>query len=756
MKAGLRVVRGPDWKWGNDDTSEGHLGTVIETHNAERRAVVLWDNGKSKSYRAGQENAYDLLVLDNAQIGVRHPSVNCDECGERGIKGFRWKCSVCSNYDLCSPCYNKDKHDLSHAFLRFETNTENKSVKVAARKGSPKCEAQGIFQSATVSRGLHWRWENQDGGEGTYGFVMEIKDWEPSFRSQAGVLWANGKGFTYRLGHNGNVDLKCIKAASGGFYYKSHLPVLGKMDVEASESDLTSLLQAQLIEPFAKLLEFGQILRSLKEVAAQNHEVLKPGIRVVRGPHWKWQNQDGGEGYVGTVADIGSSEPNKPPEQCVSVIWDNGTKNTYRIGRDNSYDLLVLDNAPSGVSHKNYACDECKASPIPGIRWKCSSCFDYHLCSHCYHSNKHELSHTFWRYDNASNKRFKVPKRRDSSKVESQGIFTSAVVRRGPDWKWGDQDAAVVPTGLILSIKPWDSSESANSAAEVLWVNENQNTYRVGHQGHVDLKFETAASGGHYYKDHLPILGKTEKSPCEFQIGDIVRCCFDVDLLKILQDNHGGWIDDMAEYINLNGKVVQIDSDEDIVVLYNDGKKWYYNQDALSKVDSRTGLTRSPMDSDVVRKVLELGFERQDVQTVIFKRFSEGQNPFTSVEALVEEIFDSQHSTSSQSTSVSHTVVSENQKTDELTERGRSGRVGVTSSQSIEVDASAMSENQRLAEENRMLKEQRQCKVCMDKDACITFVPCGHLISCDECYSTLRLCPMCRAVIESTLRTFIS
>lgn len=157
-----------------------------------------------------------------------------------------------------------------------------------------------------------------------------------------------------------------------------------------------------------------------------------------------------------------------------------------------------------------------------------------------------------------------------------------------------------------------------------------------------------------------------------------------------------------------------------------------------------------------MRKVLELGFERQDVQTVIFKCFSEGQDPFTSVEALVEEIFDSQHSASSQSTSVSHTVVSENQKTDELTERGRSGRVGVTSSQSIEVDASAMSENQRLAEENRMLKEQRQCKVCMDKDACITFVPCGHLISCDECYSTLRLCPMCRAVIESTLRTFIS
>lgn len=27
---GLRVVRGPDWKWGNQDDGEGHVGTVVE------------------------------------------------------------------------------------------------------------------------------------------------------------------------------------------------------------------------------------------------------------------------------------------------------------------------------------------------------------------------------------------------------------------------------------------------------------------------------------------------------------------------------------------------------------------------------------------------------------------------------------------------------------------------------------------------------------------------------------------------------
>jgi E3 ubiquitin-protein ligase mind-bomb len=30
LKPGLRVMRGPDWKWGDQDGGEGHLGTVTQ------------------------------------------------------------------------------------------------------------------------------------------------------------------------------------------------------------------------------------------------------------------------------------------------------------------------------------------------------------------------------------------------------------------------------------------------------------------------------------------------------------------------------------------------------------------------------------------------------------------------------------------------------------------------------------------------------------------------------------------------------
>ena len=29
------------------------------------------------------------------------------------------------------------------------------------------------------------------------------------------------------------------------------------------------------------------------------------GLRVVRGPNWSWGDQDGGEGHVGTVVEVG-------------------------------------------------------------------------------------------------------------------------------------------------------------------------------------------------------------------------------------------------------------------------------------------------------------------------------------------------------------------------------------------------------------------------------------------------------------------
>lgn len=73
------------------------------------------------------------------------------------------------------------------------------------------------------------------------------------------------------------------------------------------------------------------------------------GTRVVRGPDWNWKNQDGGEGNVGTVVQIGRDKKSPVTAQIVWVQWDSGNKANYRAGVDGKHDLRVLDSGNGGM-----------------------------------------------------------------------------------------------------------------------------------------------------------------------------------------------------------------------------------------------------------------------------------------------------------------------------------------------------------------------------------------------------------------------
>uniref|UniRef100_A0A2C9JT16 RING-type E3 ubiquitin transferase n=1 Tax=Biomphalaria glabrata TaxID=6526 RepID=A0A2C9JT16_BIOGL len=498
-------------------------------------------------------------------------------------------------------------------------------------------------------------------------------------------------------------------------------------------------------------LEPSNLLKDMfldaKKKFIENQETLKSGIRVVRGPDWTDNDTDGGEGFVGTVCEIGKVDPQKKERaQQVNVIWDIGTIKKYEIGASKKFPLCLLDSAPSGVIHKKIKCGSCDMIPIIGVRWKCTICFNYNLCSKCYHNDNHDTQHEFWRYINPTNKRFKVPVRHGGKKIQSKGIFQNAKVVRGFDWKWGDQDGGNISVGHVLLTLAWNAKKTADSAARVRWSEKNnENNYRVGYEGKVDLQCVAPGNGYLYYKDHLSILGKEEVSPCELQVGDLVRCCYDADLVKLLQKNHGGWVDAMTEYVYLNGKVHAIDEDNDVVVLFDDDKKWCFNQDALRKVNDQFSVTSHPMNSVIVKNVMELGFKKELVKSITWKRFSEGKGYFDSEEELVEMILQNQK-VGSVIQQFGNIVLSENQRDD---------NVPVAAARQ-EADAEKNNdENQRYAEENMLLKKKLECKVCFNDQASVTIVPCGHYCMCDNCSEKIKdFCPLCRGPIEKLIRTF--
>lgn len=70
VMSGVRVVRGRDWDWGDQDGGEGFVGTVVWQEGGSGRVTVQWDTASRHSYSCGYGGKYDLRVLDTAPAGM--------------------------------------------------------------------------------------------------------------------------------------------------------------------------------------------------------------------------------------------------------------------------------------------------------------------------------------------------------------------------------------------------------------------------------------------------------------------------------------------------------------------------------------------------------------------------------------------------------------------------------------------------------------------------------------------------------------
>jgi len=51
---------------------------------------------------------------------VVHHGVTCDGCQQSPIKGIRFKCKVCADFDLCTACEAKNIHPADHPMFKFK------------------------------------------------------------------------------------------------------------------------------------------------------------------------------------------------------------------------------------------------------------------------------------------------------------------------------------------------------------------------------------------------------------------------------------------------------------------------------------------------------------------------------------------------------------------------------------------------------------------------------------------------------------
>jgi len=62
ISIGTRVVRGPDWKWGDQDGPPPSEGTVVSELGSDCWIRIRWDSGTTNSYRMAKNNRYDLAL----------------------------------------------------------------------------------------------------------------------------------------------------------------------------------------------------------------------------------------------------------------------------------------------------------------------------------------------------------------------------------------------------------------------------------------------------------------------------------------------------------------------------------------------------------------------------------------------------------------------------------------------------------------------------------------------------------------------
>ena len=114
----------PDTSAPNSDSTSSHRGT----------------SGLTRAGGSGVGSS-----SNDARLGVHH-GVTCDGCGVSPIRGLRFKCGQCVDYDLCRTCYRHraDIHEAEHSF-RWVSHNQNSSTS----NGSPIGESSSSSSSSS-------------------------------------------------------------------------------------------------------------------------------------------------------------------------------------------------------------------------------------------------------------------------------------------------------------------------------------------------------------------------------------------------------------------------------------------------------------------------------------------------------------------------------------------------------------------------------------------------------------------------------
>lgn len=417
-----------------------------------------------------------------------------------------------------------------------------------------------------VMRGLDWKWNKQDGGDGHIGTVRNFESPE-----EVVVVWDNGTAANYRC--SGAYDLRIVDSAPTGIKHEGTMcdtcrqqPIFGIRwkCAECPNYDLCSIcyhgdkhhLRHRFFRITVPLSEkvLLETRRKSKKIAIRG---IFPGARVVRGVDWQWEDQDGGNGRRGKVTEIQDWSA-ASPRSAAYVIWDNGAKNLYRVGFEGMADLKVVNDAKGGTVYRDHL-------PLLGEQGKLSA-------------------HGFQIGDQVN--------------VDLDLEIVQSLQHGHGGWTEGMFEC-LGTTGTVIAI-------DEDHDIFVMYPSNNKWTFNPAVLTKVGSSQAAAASSSASTSAVSGAVGGVDIVATSFAVGDLVQICNDLERIKILQRGHGEWAEAMTPTLGKIGRVQQIYHDNDLKVEVC-GTSWTYNPAAVTKVasDSITGTSSGERLSALLKKLFE-------------------------------------------------------------------------------------------------------------------------------------------------------
>jgi Ca2+-binding EF-hand superfamily protein len=156
---------------------EGVAGTEASMSDDDQDEDVMDPEGQTL-----QRTLYHIAE-DRARLeGVIHRGITCNGCDEKPIRGTRWHCANCFDYDLCSNCEATNSHYKNHIFYKIRVPAPY----LALQKQEPLYPGKPHMMSPSIDSKLKGRLVRETNME-----TEEIEALWDQFTCLAGAEWTD-------------------------------------------------------------------------------------------------------------------------------------------------------------------------------------------------------------------------------------------------------------------------------------------------------------------------------------------------------------------------------------------------------------------------------------------------------------------------------------------------------------------------------------------------------------------------------------